>query len=187
MTQTAGQIQNQKKAGPKAAFPRKAAGWFSWDRLGSGNWPRFTKILLLLALMVLPMLTLQSMRLGHEVLQRLEGLSTAATDNMQWVLSQAEVDHLKLEAALTSAEEPGGVAALRRQFDVYYSRIATFVEGPLFADLRSSPEGGELLGRLQDRLTSLTALIDVPDEQLMKNRHLIAMHLCNRRSNTRPR
>jgi PAS domain S-box-containing protein len=177
MTQTAGQIQNQKKAGPKAAFPRKAAGWFSWDRLGSGNWPRFTKILLLLALMVLPMLTLQSMRLGHEVLQRLEGLSTAATDNMQWVLSQAEVDHLKLEAALTSAEEPGGVAALRRQFDVYYSRIVTFVEGPLFADLRSSPEGGELLGRLQERLTSLTALIDVPDEQLMKNRHLIAMHL----------
>ncbi|WP_375697623.1 hypothetical protein [Pseudophaeobacter sp. TrK17] len=93
-----------------------------------------TKILLLMALMVLPLLTLQSMRLGHEVVQRLEGLSTAATDNMQWVLSQAEVDHLKLEAALDAAEEPGGITALRRQFDVYYSRIATFVEGPLFAD-----------------------------------------------------
>lgn len=177
MTQTAGQIRNQKNARPKAAFPRKAAGAFSWGRLGPGNWPRVTKILLLMALMVLPLLTLQSMRLGHEVVQRLEGLSTAATDNMQWVLSQAEVDHLKLQAAVDAAAEPGGITALRRQFDVYYSRIATYVEGPLFADLRNSPAGGKLLGRLQGRLESLVELIDVPDQQLMQNRHLIAMHL----------
>ncbi|MEP4035883.1 PAS domain S-box protein [Pseudophaeobacter sp.] len=144
---------------------------------GKRSRPSLTKILLALALMVLPLLALQSVRLGHEVVQRLEGLSTAATDNMQWVLSQAEVDHLKLELALASLDEPGGVSALRRQFDIYYSRIDTFVEGPLFADLRRSPAGSKLLGRLQGRLEALVEAIDVPDNQLINNRQSIATHL----------
>jgi PAS domain S-box-containing protein len=174
VTRPAHQAQNDV---PSATLMRRVAKGFSGPVFGNGQWPRITKVLLVLALMVLPLLTLQSVRLGHEVVQRLEGLSTAATDNMQWVLSQAEVDHLKLEAALNAVVEPGGISALRRQFDIYYSRIDTFVEGPLFVDLRNSPAGGQLLGRLQGRLNALVALIDVPDDQLIQNRHLIATHL----------
>lgn len=118
---------------------------------------------------MLPLLTVQSVRLGHEVVQRLEGLSTAATDNMQWALSQAEVDHLKLHAAVRETQSLQDIALLRRQFDVYYSRIATFMESPLFADLRTSEAGGELLGRLQLRLEALTQLIDVDTQLLVQN------------------
>ncbi|MEP2717508.1 ATP-binding protein [Pseudophaeobacter sp.] len=144
-----------------------------WKLLQIDSWPRLSKALLLLALLVLPLLTLQSVRLGHEVVQRLEGLSTAATDNMQWVLSQAEVDHLKLVTTVERADRLSDLAALRLQFDIYYSRIQTFAEGPLFADLRGSPEGGTLLGRLQGRLAELVALIDVADQQLLQNqRHI---------------
>ncbi|OIQ44906.1 MAG: hybrid sensor histidine kinase/response regulator [Roseobacter sp. MedPE-SW] len=185
MTKAARQVRTLGNTAKDVAVPRSATAAFSWSDFGKGNWPRLTKVLLLLALVVLPLLTLQSVRLGHEVVQRLEGLSTAATDNMQWVLSQAEVDHLKLEAALNKVSEPGGVSSLRRQFDVYYSRIDTFVEGPLFADLRNSPAGGNLLGRLQDRLDALVALIDVPDGQVLQNRDQIAAELLNNGNDVR--
>lgn len=141
MTKAMTEAQQAKPQAASAVFPRKAANAVREPMFGKRNWPRLSKVLLVLALMMLPLLTLQSVRLGHEVVLRLEGLSTAATDNMQWVLSQAEVDHLKLEAALDSVVEPGGISALRRQFDIYYSRIDTFVEGPLFEDLRNSPAG----------------------------------------------
>ena len=171
------QVQNPKNAAVKTVPYGAVADLFSGMRHGTGNWPRLSKILLLLALMVLPVLTVQSVRLGHQVVQNMEGLSTAATDNMQWVLSQAEVDHLKLVAAVNAAGEPGGLTALRRQFDVYYSRIDTFVEASHFAGLRSSTAGSELLARLQDRLATLATLIDVPDDQLSQNRPLIAAEL----------
>jgi two-component system, sensor histidine kinase len=151
------------------------------DRRGGlrvGSLPRLLSMpMLVLALIMLPLLTLKSVQIGHEVVDRLEGLSTAATDNMQWVLSQAEVDHLKLQAAVNAASGAGGLLRLRRQFDIYYSRIDTFVEGPLFAGLRESGSGGRLLKRLQGRLETLVMLIDVDDAQLVNNRDKILAEL----------
>lgn len=155
-----------------------ATGRGRHDGLRMGNLPRIlSKPMLFLALVMLPLLALKSVQIGHEVVDRLEGLSTAATDNMQWVLSQAEVDHLKLQAALDAVREPRDLPRLRRQFDIYYSRIDTFVEGPLFADLRDSASGGGLLTRLQACLEALVELIDVDDAQLMSNRDEIRAEL----------
>lgn len=137
--------------------------------MGGRFGPGVFKFLLALVLLVLPLLTVQSVRMGHEVVQRLEELSTAATDNMQWVLSQAEVDFLKLDAAVHAAKSPQDLYQLRRQFDIYYSRIATFLESPLFTELRDNNAGGRLLGRLQARLEALAVLIDVEDPDLMRN------------------
>ena len=68
------------------------------------RFPLASRWVLVAALIVLPLLVVQSVRLGQQVLLRLEGLSTAATDNMQWVMSQAEVEHLKLAAAVNAAK-----------------------------------------------------------------------------------
>ncbi|MDE4131479.1 ATP-binding protein [Phaeobacter sp. QD34_3] len=133
------------------------------------RFPLASRWVLAAALIVLPLLAVQSVRLGHQVLLRLEGLSTAATDNMQWVMSQAEVEHLKLAAAVNAAKAPEDLRLLRRQFDIYYSRIATFLESPLFQDLRESEAGGVLLGGLSARLDRLAELIDVSDQQLLQN------------------
>ncbi|WP_241479035.1 hybrid sensor histidine kinase/response regulator [Leisingera sp. ANG-M1] len=122
---------------------------------------------LALVLALAAALAAQSVRLGHQVLQELEGLSTAATDNMQWNLSQAEVEHLKLESAVLTARSPADLPLLRRQFDIYYSRIATFRESPLFAGLRQSPAGTGLLQKMQDRLDRMAAVIDSSDQQLL--------------------
>ncbi|WP_278921820.1 hybrid sensor histidine kinase/response regulator [Pseudophaeobacter profundi] len=142
-----------------------------------GGWPRITKVLFFLALVILPLLAVQAVRMGLEVVQRLDGLSAAATDNMQWVLSQAEVEHLKLQSETLLVVEPADLAKVRRQFDIYYSRINTFVEGPLFADMRNSDRGGRVLHRLEARRETLVELIDVPDAELMQNRAEILAQL----------
>ncbi|MCD9146724.1 hybrid sensor histidine kinase/response regulator [Pseudophaeobacter flagellatus] len=177
--------QGQQKPDTETAAPvgRRAAlsgGWPFGTRsaaLTAGDWPRTTKVLFFLSLLILPLLAVQAVRMGLEVVHRLDGLSTAATDNMQWVLSQAEVEHLKLQSETLLVEEPADLANVRRQFDLYYSRINTFVEGPLFADMRDSDRGGKVLRRLQARRATLVELIDVPDAQLMQNRAEILAQL----------
>jgi PAS domain S-box-containing protein len=141
------------------------------------RFPLASRWVLAAALVVLPLLTVQSVRLGHQVLLRLEGLSTAATDNMQWVMSQAEVEHLKLEAAVHAVREGADLPHLRRRFDIYYSRIATIVESPLFEELRQSATGGALLRELSGRLDRMAELIDVSDEQLLQNIPLVETEL----------
>ncbi|MFP3656769.1 hypothetical protein SB777_38285, partial [Burkholderia sp. SIMBA_052] len=51
------------------------------------------------AAVVLILLAVQAVRLGKDVQSRIEALSSAATDNLQWTLSQAEVDYLKYRLA----------------------------------------------------------------------------------------
>jgi len=133
------------------------------------RFPLASRWVLVAALIVLPLLVVQSVRLGQQVLLRLEGLSTAATDNMQWVMSQAEVEHLKLDAAAGAARQAKDLPLLRRRFDIYYSRIATFQESPLFQELRDNEAGSKLLSDLSARLDRLADLIDVSDEQLIEN------------------
>ncbi|WP_232281890.1 hybrid sensor histidine kinase/response regulator [Roseobacter sp. SK209-2-6] len=107
--------------------------------------------------------------MGHELKERLEALSTAATDNIQWTLSQAEVDHLKLEASVMNVESARDLPHLRRQFDIYYSRIATFLESPLFAVARERNGSRDLLASLENRRDVMVDLIDVGDSALLAN------------------
>ncbi len=171
-------MQAGKEADPNAAnAAAKARGPGRRSRRSARNLPLFSKLLLGLALLLLPLLTLQAVRMGHQVVQRLEGLSTAATDSMQWMLSQVEVDHLKLELATASTKSPQDLPQLRRQFDIYYSRIVTLQESPLFVELRKNGSGQEMLQKLLDRLDRFAVLIDVGDTELIENRDQILAQL----------
>ncbi|UWQ30191.1 PAS domain-containing hybrid sensor histidine kinase/response regulator [Leisingera sp. M523] len=141
------------------------------------GFPTMPRWVLALVLAIAAALAAQSVRLGHQVLQQLGGLSTAATDNMQWNLSQAEVEHLKLEAAVLTASAPGDLRRLRRQFDIYYSRIATFRESPLFEDLRQSPAGAALLQQMQDRLDRMAVVVDSGNQPLLDSLPELAAEL----------
>lgn len=132
------------------------------------GFPSVPRWVLALVLAIAAALAAQSVRLGHQVLQELDGLSTAATDNMQWNLSQAEVEHLKLQSAVLTASAPDDLPRLRRQFDIYYSRISTFRESPLFEDLRRSPAGTGLLQQMQDRLDRMASVVDSGDQALLR-------------------
>ena len=141
---------------------------FGGYRLNS-TWFSLTGLVLALALVLLPLLTVQALRMGHELTERLEALSTAATDNIQWTLSQAEVDHLKLAAVVQEVKSSRDLPRLRRQFDIYYSRIATFLESPSFEVARQREGSGDLLRSLGARRDVMVDLIDVGDQQLLAN------------------
>ncbi|KUP92684.1 aerobic respiration control sensor protein ArcB [Tritonibacter horizontis] len=129
--------------------------------------PKLHRWLSVGAAMVLILLAVQSVRLGKDVQQRIEAFSAAATDNLQWTLSQAEVDYLKYQRMVSIAEDHDDLAALRRQFDIYYSRIATYRESSLYADMRATSEGGTTLDRLWAGVQAQVPLIDAPDDVLL--------------------
>ncbi|MFS4579948.1 ATP-binding protein [Phaeobacter sp. C3_T13_0] len=117
--------------------------------------------------LVLTLLAVQSVRLGREVLERLDGLSTAANDSLQWTLSQAEIEQLKLENAVLSAHTGQELSQVRREFDILYSRVATIRESQAFASVREVPENAETLRRVMQRIDTLITYIDGPDEALL--------------------
>ncbi|WP_293574182.1 PAS domain-containing hybrid sensor histidine kinase/response regulator [Phaeobacter sp.] len=129
--------------------------------------PLLSRSLLLTVALVLVLLAVQSVRLGREVLVRLDGLSTAATDSLQWTLSQAEIEHLRLETEVLAAKKIEDLAQLRRSFDIVYSRVATIRESRTFALVRDAPENRDILPRVVQRIDRLVAYIDGPDEALL--------------------
>ncbi|WP_254683358.1 PAS domain-containing hybrid sensor histidine kinase/response regulator [Phaeobacter sp. LSS9] len=117
--------------------------------------------------LVLALLAVQSVRLGREVLVRLEVLSTAATDSLQWTLSQAEIEQLKLENAVLSARNAQDLSQVRREFDILYSRVAIIRESQTFKSVREAPENAQILQRVMARIDTLITYIDGPDEALL--------------------
>ncbi|MDA7420772.1 ATP-binding protein [Tritonibacter multivorans] len=131
--------------------------------------PELHRWLIYAAGIVMICLTAQSIRLGHEVRLSLQDLATAETDNLQWTLSQIEVDHLKyLNSAQTTVSELD-LSALRRNFDIYYSRIVTVSESNLYAAIRRG-QTIERLSRLNAGLQAQAALIDGPNTELLAQR-----------------
>ncbi|ATG35994.1 two-component system hybrid kinase [Phaeobacter piscinae] len=129
--------------------------------------PLVSRSVLITVGLVLALLAVQSVRLGREVLVRLEVLSTAATDSLQWTLSQAEIEQLKLENAILSARSVQDLSQVRREFDILYSRVATIRESRTFQSVREAPENAQILQRVMARIDRLITYIDGPDEALL--------------------
>ena len=68
----------------------------------------------------------------------LRQLRSASSDNVQWTLSQVEVEFLEFEIRLDHAMQASDpdLKAVRRSFDIFYSRIATLREASIFAPVR---------------------------------------------------
>ncbi|NVK06008.1 MAG: hybrid sensor histidine kinase/response regulator, partial [Marivivens sp.] len=73
--------------------------------------------------------------LGFEVNRKIKEQATASSDNVQWVLSQLEVEYLSFDAAITEAQLDGDIRDVRRRFDILYSRVATFRTGQAYETL----------------------------------------------------
>lgn len=84
--------------------------------------------------------------LGIEVQRRLDVLSSANSDSVQWALSQLEVELMRLKVQSTAVDD--GPDNLRLRFDIFYSRIRTVQESPLYAGLRDLPEFAGPLARI---------------------------------------
>lgn len=106
---------------------------------------------------------------GSRLLAEIEALKAAPRDNVQWTLSQLEVDLLLLDQAIRRASTAQGtLTAVRKRFDLFYSRVDTLSKGSAFVELRSGSPGPENLLELQTFLKDFVTLIDGDDEALQR-------------------
>lgn len=124
---------------------------------------------------------------AFDVNRQIESLGTASSDNVQWVLTQSEIEAMELESAATRAilEGPEALGALRLKFDVFYSRIATLRESPVFSDLRQDFGVSLNVKNLTAYLDAMVPLIDGPDDALFSALPLIIEETRSARAETR--
>lgn len=65
--------------------------------------------------------------LSTNVTRDLKLLSSDSSDNVQWTLAQAEVEFIEfqLHLATINLEDAADIRTLRREYDIFYSRIRT--------------------------------------------------------------
>jgi len=90
-------------------------------------------------------------------------LSSANSDNVQWSLSQTEVEFQEFSGRIRVGAD---LAGIRRRFDIFYSRINTVSEAQVFQELRAEEEFGATLRNIQDWLGTTVSYIDASDVEL---------------------
>jgi PAS domain S-box-containing protein len=103
------------------------------------------------------------------VVRDLRLLNSASSDNVQWTLSQVEVEFLEYELYLTRVvQDPNtDLKTLRREFDVFYSRVRTLRESSLYASLRQTTQFSDNLSIVQAFLDGIVPVIDSSDAELV--------------------
>lgn len=106
--------------------------------------------------------------LSSDARREIDALAVANADSMQWLLAQAEVEHLIFANALLSAdpEDLTSLRDVRTRFDVFYSRISLLDSSRNFVDVRADPEVHAALARITTFLNDTVPLIDGPAEEL---------------------
>jgi PAS domain S-box-containing protein len=106
--------------------------------------------------------------MGLEVNRKVGVVATANSDSSQWSLAQSEVELLALQTAILAAEDApdGGLAEVRRRFDVFYSRFRTISRSPTYATLDELPDLHDAFERIDAFLDRTVPLIDGPDDAL---------------------
>lgn len=113
-------------------------------------------------LVVAALCLLAIVSLSQAVTRDLRLLETANSDNIQWTLAQAEVEFLEFHYVLehNMSETDLEARAIRRAFDVFYSRIVTLESGRLYDGLRQTPEFTRSLQQARQFLNDHVPLID---------------------------
>lgn len=102
------------------------------------------------------------------VVRDLRLLNSARSDNVQWTLSQAEVEFLQYKLNLERAVRTSNpdLTSLRREFDIFYSRMETLRVASIYEPLRKLAGFSLPLAELQVFLFDTVNLIDADDKNL---------------------
>jgi PAS domain S-box-containing protein len=107
--------------------------------------------------------------LASSVARDLGELRSAKRDTVQWTLSQVEIEFLDfaltLEMEIDSATP--NLTELRKDFDVFYSRLAIVSEGRLFNDARVETKFGQATDEIRAFLTRNAEIMDSADDVLV--------------------
>lgn len=107
--------------------------------------------------------------LSINVARDLKLLNSASSDNVQWTLSQTEVEFVDFELYLATLSEikPEDIQQLRRKYDIFYSRIRTLRQATIYEGLRKQYEFANSLFLVQSFLDQTVEIIDAPNAELI--------------------
>ncbi|MBT0956537.1 response regulator [Alphaproteobacteria bacterium KMM 3653] len=113
--------------------------------------------------------------LAINVSKDLRLLNSASSDNVQWTLSQAEVEFLdfQIDLDLSARAQSPDLDGLRRKFDVFYSRVTTLRSASIYAPLREVEDFATNLEEVQLYLDAAVPMIDGDDAALMADLPLL--------------
>lgn len=130
-----------------------------------------------------------------DVRQKLAELASSPTDNIQWTLSQLEVEYLELQRAVGLAQlhsqllsDEGLGPALRDvrdRYDILYSRFATLSRSAVYAQALLDPSLRDDFLKLRDAFYEKTALIDSDDATLLAGLDELQADLAEKRQDIR--
>lgn len=104
---------------------------------------------------------------GAPLYEGAKRLRSAPQDNMQWTLSQLEVDLLQLLRAVKAADQgKERLEELRRRFETFYSRSQTLARGTAYGGLYDTASGEEAIAEILRYLDRSAPLVDGPDADL---------------------
>ena len=103
-----------------------------------------------------------------EVRTNLNRLNSASSDNIQWTLSQIEVEMLELTRALTEAQyqDTPDLEQIRLEFDILFSRVQSLHGSPVYGQITEYTPFRISLEAAQQFLDETVPLMDGPDAAL---------------------
>ena len=106
--------------------------------------------------------------LASDARRDIDDLAKANTDNLEWSLGQLEVESLKFQRELIRAanSDTPDLAALRRTYDIFYSRIESLTARSFYRHLMDEPEVRALHDRVVAFRTDALRFIDARDADL---------------------
>ncbi len=117
--------------------------------------------------------------LSADARREINALATANADSTQWALAQSEVELLTLlsEVRRDDLDSDAQAAAVRRRFDVFYSRLKTMRESSVLDGLRQEGDVDAALLGIADRLDAMILTIDGPTQGLISGLPLLAAEI----------
>ncbi len=104
--------------------------------------------------------------LVQSVIRDLQLLEASKSDNVQWTLSQAEVEFLELQAALRPGDGSPDLEKIREEFDIFYSRVETLRNSPIYGEVDEGSAYVAALAAARAFLDRTVDLIDADDATL---------------------
>ncbi|MCI5101524.1 hybrid sensor histidine kinase/response regulator [Phaeobacter italicus] len=137
----------------------------------TGSAPMTPRVRILIAAVLFSLAFAAVAVFGSHILRDVQDLNAAHKDNLQWSLSQTDVEFLEFYTALVAAkgDGDGDLNTLRREFDIFYSRIRILNEAELYAPLRELPRLRTALGRVDGFLQGALPAIDASNAELRQN------------------
>lgn len=128
---------------------------------------RFPQNLMILAI-VSAAAAIAAVALSTIVLREIRALENAASDNMQWTLAQTEVEYLSFVLEIeTALHDPVyDLDLVRRNFDIFYSRITIISNAGTYVALRTTDRFDTSLQSVIGFLERSVPVIDANDSQL---------------------